>query len=122
MIPFSDMVTRWQQFSSVPLRVGSTPEGELPPYATLNVVQSNPTNLSSGVTLWTESLIQLSVTTNTLEESESRAGDAINVFNKQNFGKVTDMILLNRTTGYSEQPNLTGNRTWTATLEFRIRH
>lgn len=122
MIPFADLVQRWGQKSVVPVFVGSVPEGTLPPYASFNVVQSNIVPLNGSQSLWTETLIQFNAVTNTLADSEALAAVAIGAFNFQKFNSVVDMTLLNRTATYSESPTLTGNRVWTATLEFRIRH
>ena len=122
MIPFAEIVNRWTANSVAPMYVGAIPEGLLPPYAALNVVQSNQVTLSGNAILWTESLLQLSVAHTTLADCESLASIAIQTYDRKQFVGVADMTLLNRATSYSEQPNLTGNRIWTATLEFRVRH
>lgn len=122
MIPFDDLAQRWQQFSGVPIYVGTTPEGTLPPYASLNVIQSNPNVLTGNTQSWTESLVQFAAVTETLSLSESLADTATTAFHLKTFAKVVDMTLLNRTTVYSDQPSLTGNKAWLATMEFRIRH
>jgi hypothetical protein len=122
MIPFAQIVNRWTAYSVAPMYVGAIPEGLFPPYAALNVVQSNQVTLSGNAILWTESLLQLSVAHTTLANCESLADQAIQTYDRKQFAGVADMTLLNRATSYSEQPNLTGNRIWTATLEFRVRH
>jgi hypothetical protein len=122
MIPFDDLVNRWQTYSGVPTYVGSTPEGTLPPYTSINVIQSNPNFLSGNTGSWTESLIQFSAVTETLAQSEQLADTAVLAFHLKTFGSVIDMTLLNRTTAYSDQPSLTGNKAWTAVMEFRVRH
>lgn len=122
MIPFDDLVTRWQTYSAVPVYVGTVPEGTLPPYASINLVQSNQVTLTKNANLWTESLVQISATTEKLADNEQLAQVAIQAYDKQTFLDVVDMVLINRSTSYSDQPNLTGNRAWTAALEFRIRH
>lgn len=122
MIPFADMVNRWQSNSQVPMFVGTAPEGTHPPYASLNLVQSNPVNLSGNARIWNESLIQIAAVTDTLADSETLAESISQVFDLKTFGAVVDMGLLNRSTNYSDQPGLTGNRTWMTILEFRIRH
>lgn len=122
MIPFSDIVNRWQSNSQVPIFVGTAHEGTYPPYASLNLVQSNPVNLSGNARIWNESLIQIAAVTDTLADSETLAESISQVFDLKTFGAVVDMGLLNRSTNYSDQPGLTGNRTWMTILEFRIRH
>lgn len=122
MIPFADMVNRWQSNSQVPMFVGTAPEGTHSPYTSLNLVQSNPVNLSGNARIWNESLIQIAAVTDTLADSESLAESISQVFDLKTFGAVVDMSLLNRSTNYSDQPSLSGNRTWMTILEFRIRH
>lgn len=122
MTPFAEVVAKWESVSNIPVFVGAAPEKTPLPYVVLNAVQSNPVILSPRVLAWTESLLQFNVCATKLEESEQVAQVAKNAFLFFRGSIIADMVLMNDSPDYSKQPNLSGNRGWVTTMEYRIRY
>jgi len=122
MTPLGELVNAWETVSKVPIFVGSAPEKTVLPYCTLNSVQSNPIVLAPRVLGWTEGLVQFNSAAIKLQEAEALAELARSTFRFFRGRQIADMVLLNEGNAYSRQPNLSGNRGWVATLEFRIRY
>jgi len=102
--------------------VGAAPEGTQLPYATMNVVQSNPVILSPRIAAWTESLLQMSVHGSKLTEVEYYINLIIKGFRFYCSDDIADMVLMNSSPDYNKQPTLSGNRGWVGTLEYKVIH
>ncbi len=122
MFPYQTITTRFRVFVGIPVFVGAAPEGTALPYATMNVVQSNPVTLAPRISAWTESLLQMSVHDSKLTDVEEKLGIVGRTFRFFNSSDVADMSLMNSAADYSKQPTLSGNRGWVGTLEYKVLH
>ncbi len=122
MVPFTEIVSMWEDVSTVPIIVGAAQEKTTMPYIVMNVVQSNPVVIIPRGTPWTESLVQFTVSASTLAELSPITQQLQDRFHLVRGELIADMALMNSGEDYSKQPNLSGNRGWTSSLEFRIRH
>lgn len=120
-VPFDLLVSRWQSFSQVPIFVGSAPEKTPLPYVTLNEVQSNEIVISPPNAGWTESLVQIDVVGGKLIDASELSSTVKKAYQFYRDYKIADMTLLNTGTQYSRSPNISGNRGWISTSEYRIR-
>lgn len=127
MVPLSALVARWNAVSQVPVFVGTVPEGTSTPYASLNVIQSNPVRLSSNVVAFTESILSFKAVADKLTDAKAIGEAGKQAFNNGPDGwgqvgaSVLDMSFMNEAFDYSPQPTLTGNRPWMAIQEYRLR-
>lgn len=122
MFPYTAITTRWSALTRVPLFVGAAPEGTPLPYATMNVVQSNPVILAPRVAVWNESLLQVSLHAARLEDIELYAGPIMTGFRFYCSDEIADVILMNSGSDYNKQPSLSGNRGWVGAMEFKVIH
>ena len=122
MLPFSELVQRWASISQVPIYVGSVPEGTLTPYASLNVLQSNPVRLSSNTIAYTESLMHLVIVADKLVDAQALGQQGLDAFDKFANAKILDCVYMNQAFEYSDRPGLSGNRPWSSIQEFRFRN
>lgn len=122
MMPFGELVQRWDNHIQIPIWVGSVPEGTKTPYASLNIVQSNPIRMSSNVTAFTESLIQFVIIADKLVDVEVLAKQVLDTFDKYQSSTMLDCVYMNQVFDYASRPNLSGNRPWSSVQEFRIRN
>ena len=120
-VPFDSLVFRWQSVSQVPIFVGSAPEKTPLPYVTLNEVQSNDIVLSPSNAGWTESLVQIDAVGGKLIDASDLSTTVKKAYQFYRDFKIADMTLLNSGTQYSRSPNISGNRGWISTSEYRIR-
>lgn len=120
-VPFDALVARFQAFSKIPIYVGSAPEKTPIPYVTLNEVQSNVVVLSPPNAGWTESLVQVDAVGSKLIDASTIATVVQSAYQFYHDFKIADMVLMNSGTQYSRSPNISGNRGWISTLEYRIR-
>lgn len=121
MVPFEELVQRWRSLSSVPIFVGTVPEGTRTPYASLNCIQSNPIRTSSDCIAYTESLVHLVAVADKLVDAQQLGQQGIQAFDMYHSGEVLDMVYMNQTFDYASRPNLSGNRPWSSIQEFRVR-
>ena len=122
MIPFGELVQIWKANIQIPIWVGSVPEGTAAPYASLNIVQSNPIRMSSDITAFTESLIQFVVVAEKLVDAEALGQQVLDAFDKYRSSTMLDCVYMNQIFEYASRPNLSGNRPWSSVQEYRIRH
>ena len=122
MIPFAELVQIWKANIQVPIWVGSVPEGTAAPYASLNIVQSNPIRMTSDITAFTESLIQFVVVAEKLVDAEALGQQVLDAFDKYRSPTMLDCVYMNQIFEYASRPNLSGNRPWSSVQEYRIRH
>ena len=122
MFPYNAIMDRWNSRTRVPLFVGAAPEGTKEPYATMNVVQSNPVILAPRIAVWNESLLQVSLHAARLEDIELYAGPIRTGFRFYSSEEIADVILMNSGADYNKQPALSGNRGWVESMEFKIIH
>ena len=122
MIPFAELVQHWEKNLNVPIWVGSVPEGTKTPYASLNIVQSNPIRMSNNITAFTESLIQFVMVADKLVDAEALGQQVLDAFDNYRSPTMLDCVYMNQVCEYAARPNLSGNRPWSSVQEYRIRH
>jgi hypothetical protein len=122
MFPYQTITIQFRHSAGLPIFVGAAPEGTQLPYATMNIVQSNPVVLSPRISAWTESLLQISVHGSQLAEVEYNLDLVSKGFRFYNSADIAGMILMNSASDYNRQPTLSGNRGWVGTLEYKVLH
>ena len=118
----SDIANRWSMFSATPYYVGAVSEGVLPPYVVFVIKETRPRISAPNTVNYRKSVITFSAVANNSVDATDLADISDLLYNMKSFQGICSMIETTRSTYYTENPTLTGNRAWVSSLTYTVMH